>query len=299
MIFRRSCFFFWFTTFFVNFAFAEAKFTPSNLESSESYCPDERHTWFIENDKTIAVVEVVRGSVGNTTNENIPILEIKILENLAGAALPKQLAVQWAPVEAKRFFGRESDKFIGATELNTWRVQRFEGPKVGEKKIVVIGPPLVRAIKAKTKEEVWSVCRFNYSKASLTWMKSAIEEKQRVERVSEQKIKDDVSSERKKFQTSCLKYEGSWSDGSCVLPVEKIKWKKVIPDIGGECARVKGKAKTFRNSCADECTFSRFPICTEEETLGCDCGESRCWYREKGKGTCIPNPEWYKRHFED
>ncbi|MFT6332569.1 MAG: hypothetical protein ACJAW3_000911 [Lentimonas sp.] len=63
-----------------------------------------------------------------------------------------------------------------------------------------------------------------------------------------------------------------------------------------ECGKKGGSWKQFQNGCADNCgsTISKFAVCTQRATYGCDCGESKCW--DNKNGICA-NTEQYRNSF--
>ncbi len=52
------------------------------------------------------------------------------------------------------------------------------------------------------------------------------------------------------------------------------------------CEEVGGVWREFANSCVDSCEYNRNPeiiSCAQVLTMGCDCGENRCWNGD----TCV------------
>lgn len=43
------------------------------------------------------------------------------------------------------------------------------------------------------------------------------------------------------------------------------------------CAQANATWKEFSNGCADNCLGSEVRFCTQALTMGCDCGNSKCW----------------------
>lgn len=117
--------------------------------------------------------------------------------------------------------------------------------------------------------------------------------------------KDDLESllekANKHYFDACMRYGGREdAPGKCKLPKPVVRWKNVLPKDKDECDRVGASWTTFRDTCADRCSFQKNPVCGEAITQACDCGVAKCWYQEqienKLLGTCLANPKWEKAY---
>jgi hypothetical protein len=60
------------------------------------------------------------------------------------------------------------------------------------------------------------------------------------------------------------------------------------------CTQRNGIWKEFKNGCADNCSsqISKLSMCTSVITLGCECGENKCW--DNDQNSCVEIEEYKK-----
>ncbi len=107
----------------------------------------------------------------------------------------------------------------------------------------------------------------------------------------------------KDFKKACDKYKGKIVKGECVLEYPKMDWKQIKSDWKVSCKNSGGAIEDFsgHDMSQDKCQFfkqsSIIPTADiKKATQGCDCGESKCWHENSGKGACIQNPTWQRMY---